>query len=163
MPLVLCSPPLWRLVRAWRSAESGAAADSVGGGTLATWSATVFRRGARDILVSVEMETWLTLVCELGSETTFPARWKQSLATAFEDMRVPLPGSLREHSVPRLRKADDDRQDASLASVGFVCDTELHFQPDLRIVQRRLNEFPHDHPPHYVPLIAVRRLLALRG
>ena len=100
-------------------------------------------------------------MCELGSETTFNGRWKQALEAAFEDMKVPL-ACLPADVVPRLQRIKDDAWDRTLDAVEFVCDTELHFQSDLRIVQRELNEFPHDHPPHYAPVVAVRRLFGLR-
>lgn len=157
MALLLCSPALWRFVRAWRSANRGEA-PAGSGGVLETWSATVLTSGIRDIVLGVEHETWLSLVCELGAETTFAARWRQALDAAFEDMRLPLTDGAREARVPRLQAAENGQFEPALAAAAFVCDTELHYQSDLRIVQRRLNEFPHDHPPDYVPVIAVRRL-----
>ena len=156
--ILQCSPALWRFVRAWRFADAGAPSGG-SADALAVWSATVLTRGARDIVLGVEQHTWLALVCELGAETTFAGRWKQALELAFDDMRLPLTDQVRGAGVPRMHRAEEGRIEAALSSAAFVCGTELHFQPDLRIVQRRLNEFPHDHPPDYVPAVAVRRLL----
>lgn len=162
MSIVVCAPPLWRFVRAWRSASADRH-PTMPPGALGLWAATALTRGGRAIVLSVEIETYLTLVCDLGSESTFPRQWKQSLEAAFEDMQVPLARLRSDTCAPRLQPVDDGRLDSVLASVEFVCDTELHFQSDLRVVQRRLNDFPHDHPPDYVPSIAVRRLFGLRS
>jgi hypothetical protein len=160
--IIMCAPPLWRFVRAWRTA-SAEPDPAVSAGTLGRWAATALTRGARDILLGVETATCLAIVCELGSETTFTRRWKQALEAAFEDMRVPLACLPGDVCVPRLQRIKDEAWDRTLDAVEFVCDTELHLQSDLRIVQRELNEFPHDHPPHYVPVVAVRRLFGLRA
>jgi hypothetical protein len=46
----------------------------------------------------------------------------------------------------------------ALETVDFVCGIELEYHTDLRVVQRRLNDFPHPLPPDCVPEVAVRRL-----
>lgn len=95
----------------------------------------------------------------------FAASWKSALATILEDLDVPTARISLESGVAsfRLEPLADERAAAMLAAVEFVCDTELYYQPDLRIAQRRLNEFPHDHPPHYAPITAIRRLFGARG
>jgi len=130
---------------------------------LGTWIATALARDGRDLLLAVETETCLTIVCELGSETTFAGQWKQALEGAFADLAVPLVLLAPDAYSPRLRPFERGDLDTRLATAAFVCDTELHFHTDLRVVQAQLNAFPYDQPPHYVPAIAVRRLFGIRG
>jgi hypothetical protein len=160
MSIICCARPLWRFVCAWRSATEDGSSQPPGQ-ALGTWVATALARDGRDLLLALETETCLTIVCELASETTFAAQWKQALAAAFADLAVPLIWLTPDACSPRLRSIEGGPLDTRLATAAFVCDTELHFHTDLRLVQARLNEFPYDHPPHYVPAIAVRRLFGI--
>jgi hypothetical protein len=157
MSIMCCARPLWRFVRAWRSAAEDGAPQPPGQ-VLGTWVATSLARDGCDLLLALETETCLTIVCELGSETTFAGRWTQALEAAFAELAVPLARLTPDVCSPRLRAIAGGPLDTRLATAAFVCDTELHFHTDLRLVQAQLNEFPFDHPPHYVPAIAVRRL-----
>ncbi|HTL45404.1 MAG TPA: hypothetical protein VL262_13765 [Vicinamibacterales bacterium] len=144
-------------MRAWRAATEDGSSQPPGQ-VLGTWVATALARDGCDLLLALETETCLTIVCELGSETTFAGRWKQALEAAFAELAVPLARLTPDVCSPRLRAIAGGPLDTRLATAAFVCDTELHFHTDLRLVQAQLNEFPFDHPPHYVPAIAVRRL-----
>lgn len=160
--MIRCARPLWRFVRAWRSAIEDGPPEPPGQ-VLGTWVATALARDGRDLLLAVETETCLTIVCELGSETTFAGEWKHALEAAFADLAVPFLLLTADACSPCLRPFEGGHLDTRLATAAFVCDTELHFRTDLRVVQAQLNEFPYDHPPHYVPAIAVRRLFGIRG
>ena len=161
MATVLCSPALWRFVRAWRCA-GGAPPGRGSSGVFGPWTATTIPTGRCEIVMAVEHRTYMALVCDLGAEATFRAAWNRSLLTAFEDMQVPIARVAPAACTPPLfEPLKDERFTAILAAVEFVCRTELHYCSDLRVIQRRLNEFPHDHPPDYAPIAAVRRLFGI--
>ena len=150
---------MWRFVRAWRSAGGKPIAEVPT--ALGPWAATVIKSRRHELVLAVEHHTCLALIFELQAETTFAAAWKSALATTLREFDVPPPRIAHETGAGafRLEPLADERSMAMLAAVAFVCETELHYQTDLAIVQRRLNEFPHDHPPDYAPMIAIRRLL----
>jgi hypothetical protein len=134
--------------------------------TLGPWAATIVRDGTRDLVVSVEAQTYFTVVCALTAETGFPAAWRQALAFALEDVRVAPERIAIEAAAPihlRFERLADAAMREVLKTVDFVCETELCYHTDLRVIQRNLNEFPHNNPPDYVPLLAVRRLLGARS
>jgi hypothetical protein len=160
----MCAAEMWRYVRAWRSACP--AADGPDGDALGGWAATVVRSRRGEVIVSIETQTYLTVLCELTAESTFPGVWTRALRTSLEDMRVPawrIARALVRARELRLEPLEDDTLSQALAVVEFVCETELYYEPDLRVAQRRLNEFPHDHPPDYAPMVAVRRLFGVRA
>jgi len=149
---------MWRFVRAWRAVRT--ADDSAQSGELGPWAATVISFRQRELLLAVESRTYLTLVFALGSESTFPTAWRRALRAALDDIHV-ADARAADESCPkplRLQPLVDDRLAAMLADVEFVCGTELPYHADLRIAQRRLNEFPYNLPPDYAPTMTVRRL-----
>lgn len=163
VPTIACSPAMWRFVRAWRSACGKQVAETQT--ALGPWAATVIERGRGELILAVEYQTCLALLFELKAEATFAASWKTTLTRSLSDLDVPPARVMRETSAGsfRLEPLVDERSAAMLAAVEFVCATELHYQSDLAVVQRRLNEFPHDHPPDYAPSSAIRRLFGGRG
>jgi hypothetical protein len=163
MPIIMCSATMWRFVRLWRSAQSKPRAPG-GAAVLGPWAATVFSDTRRDLVLSVETRTCLTVICRFGAEGTFPAAWSTALRAALEDLAVPpdrIAAEVGARTDLRLERLTDDRFRDVLGTIEFVCDTELFFDKDVRVVQRNLNEFPHDHPPDYVPFVAVRRLFGM--
>jgi hypothetical protein len=165
MPTIQCSAALWRFVRLWRGAREKPPRIDSPRLTLGPWAATIVHDGSRDLVVSVEAHTYFTVVCALTGETAFPPAWRRALAFALEDVRVAPEQIAIEAAAPahlRVERLTDPAMREVLKTVDFVCETELCYHTDLRVIQRNLNEFPHDNPPDYVPLVAVRRLLGAR-
>jgi len=163
MPTMMCSAAMWRFVRLWRCAQLKPRVVTAAA-VLGPWAATVFRDERRDLVLSVETRTCLTVICRFGAEGTFPAAWTAALRGALEDLAVPpdrIAAEVGARADLRLERLADDRFRDVLGTIEFVCDTELYYDRDVRVVQRNLNEFPHDHPPDYVPLVAVRRLFGM--
>lgn len=154
---------MWRFVRAWRSARGRPVAHVKR--ALGPWAATVIDGSRGELVLAVECQTCLTLLFELGAEATFASAWKSALTASLHDISIPA-ARIGDEAAPRafrLEPCVDERSNVMLSAVEFVCDTELHYQSDLAIVQRRLNEFPYDHPPDYAPITAVKRLFGVRG
>ena len=158
VPTIGCSRAMWRFVRAWRSACGRQVAQPYT--ALGPWAATVVESRRPELILSVEHHTCLALVFELGAEATFAAAWKAALMTSLSDLNVSPAHIAHETGAAafRLEPLVDERSAGMLAAVEFVCATELHYQSDLVVVQRRLNEFPHDHPPDYTAMAAIRRM-----
>lgn len=161
MPTIGCTPAMWRFVRAWRTAREGR--HGAPEARLGPWTATTIVNRGGDLVIAVERQTYLALVFELGAEATFVHAWKRALTTSLRDLGVPLPRVIDETGAGpfRFEPAADERSTAVLSAVEFVCETELHYQGDLAVVQRNLNRFPHDHPPDYTATAAVKRMFRL--
>jgi hypothetical protein len=163
MPTIRCAPALWRFVRAWRSVH-GPQTDGAES-RLGPWDATVIAARQAELVLAVESRTCLALVFELGAEATFAAAWKRALTAVLHELGVaPARIALEIASTSfRLETLRDPPATAMLADVRFVCETELHYQSDLRVVQCRVNEFPHNHPPDYTAADAIRRVFEVRA
>jgi hypothetical protein len=162
VPTIACSPAMWRFVRAWRSAGDRPVTEEPT--ILGPWAATVVESRRCQLVLAVDLHACLTLLFELEAEATFAAAWKNALTSSLRELGVARPRIAHEIASGgfRLKPLSDDRSAAMLSAVEFVCETELHYQPDLSVVQRRLNEFPHDRPPDYAPMIAIKRLFGVR-
>jgi hypothetical protein len=162
VPTIECSPAMWRFVRAWRSACGPQVVETRT--ALGPWTATVIKSRGAELILAVEGRTYLALLFKLEAEATFAPSWKNALSRSLDDLGVSPARIAQETRAAsfRLQPLVDDASMSMLSAVEFVCSTELHYQPDLAVVQRRLNEFPHDHPPDYSPVAAIHRLFGTR-
>jgi hypothetical protein len=114
----------------------------------------------------IDVGTYLTIAFRFSDGTGFHDTFGAALAGALEDLGVSSEqATIEVAAVTRLpfgRLTDATLREA-LDTVEFVCGIELAQHADLRVVQRRLNDFPHPLPPDYVPEAAVRRLFGVRG
>jgi len=161
----MCSQRLWRIVWHWETADSLEDHESPAR-VLGPWAAGVSRDEGRDLVLAIDTRTYLTVLFPLGAASEFHASWSGALRALLRDLRVPddrieIEGDAVKH-LP-LTRLSEPRFKEALKVIGFVCGIELSYQDDLRIVQRQLNEFPHDLPPDYVPAHAVRRLFGVQS
>jgi hypothetical protein len=158
---ILCTRRLWRLVKSTTFPErrpmSTAARHRLG-----PWAGTISKEDERTLILAMDLGTALTLAFVVADVADLHDRFAEALGSALEDLQVPPEAILLETAaVKRLpvRPLSDASLRERLETVDFVLGIELSYATDLRIVQRRLNEFPHDLPPHYVPAVAARSLL----
>ncbi|MGH9408043.1 MAG: DUF6933 domain-containing protein [Vicinamibacterales bacterium] len=163
-PSLLCAQRLWRLVRGW-DARSLGCESAVDEASLGPWAATVFRENERDLVLVIDVRTYLTVAFRLGgSLSEFRDAFAVALGVALDDLGVPRSRiGLEVKAVGRLPlgRLQDATVREALDTVDFMCGIELSNHSDLRTVQRNLNRFPHPHPPDYVPEAAVRRLFGV--
>ena len=160
---IMCSRRLWRRVRSWNL--RGARPDApIPGYRLGPWAATVSNEDERAPVLVIDVGTYLTVAFPLEGPSEFRSAFAAALGGALEDLGVPLELIGTEQAAVRtltLKGLADARLCETLNTVDFMCGLELSYSTDLRTVQRRLNDFPHDLPPHYVPEAAVRDLFGV--
>jgi hypothetical protein len=160
---ILCSPRMWRMVRCWhlRGQPSGPA---IAGCRLGPWAATVSEEDDRKPVLAIDVGTHLTVAFPLGKPSEFHTGFAAALGAALEDLDVASEQIAIEQAAVTtlsLARLTDARLRETLNTVSFMCGLELSYVTDLRTVQRRLNDFPHDLPPYYVPEAAVRSLFGV--
>jgi hypothetical protein len=161
----MCSPRLWRIVCQWETVDALEGHESPAR-VLGPWAAAASTDAGRDLVLAIDTRTYLTVVFPLGHASEFHASWSRSLRALLRDLRVPherveIEGNAVKH-LPLVRLSEP-RLIEALKVIGFVCAIELSYQDDLRIVQRQLNEFPHDLPPDHVPAQAAQRLFGAQS
>jgi hypothetical protein len=114
-------------------------------------------------VLAIDVGTYFAVAFQFRDEAGFHEAFGDALGAALEDLGV----SSEQISIdvaavtglPFARLSDATLREA-LNTVEFACGIELAYHADLRVVQRRLNEFPHPLPPDFVPEAAIRRLFA---
>ena len=154
---------MWRLVKSWKRVGEESASTAAGC-RLGPWAATVSREDERTPVLAIDVGTYLTVAFALGNQASFHRAFADALGSALEDIGV-APERIEVEmaavtTLPLRPLADAGLRDA-LKTVDFMCGLELAYATDLRTVQRRLNDFPHNLPPYFVPEAAVRSLFGL--
>jgi len=160
---IMCSQRLWRMVRS-RNLRGTPPATAIAGCRLGPWAATVSTEDERSPVLAIDVGTYLTVAFLFGQPSEFHSAFADALGGALEDLGVPLDQIAIERAavtVLPLERLRDVTLRETLKTVDFMCGLELSYATDLRIVQRRLNDFPHSLPPYYVPENAVRSLFGV--
>lgn len=159
----MCSQRLWRRVRLW-PVSAAPITSRVAGCRLGPWAATVSTEDDRQPVLAIDVGTYLTVAFPLGAALGFHDGFGIAVGAALEDLGV-APSQIQIEveavkTLPLSRLVDASLR-KPLETIDFMCGVELAYHTDLRVVQRRLNDFPHALPPDYVPIAAVRRLFGL--
>ena len=156
---MMCSQHMWRRVKSWsqpiKPRQRPAAAR------LGDWAATTFTENGDDLVIAMEVQTYLTVVFPFGERAVFDGGFSRALSGALEDLGVMPDASAIELSAapPVCRyRIHDPRIREALDFAEFTCAVERGYGHDLRTAQRHLNDLPHNLPPDYVAAKAVRRL-----
>ena len=158
MSLMMCAQRLWRRVRPWT--ESSKATQHQAAARLSDWAATAFTEDGDDLVIAMEVRTYLTVVFRYAGKDTFQDGFRRALTDVLEDLVVgpELRESELAAAVPIcLRSLRDAPRREALRTAEFMCGVERSHHDDLRTVQLNLNK-PHGLPPHDVPVKAVRDL-----
>jgi hypothetical protein len=160
----MCSQRLWRGVRGRKPPIESA--GEAAGCRLGPWAATLSKDDEPNLVLAMDVGTYLTIAFRFSDGAGVHDAFGAALAAALEDLGVSSEQAAIEaaavRGLPFGRLTDATLREA-LDAVEFVCGIELAQHADLRVVQRRLNEFPHPLPPDYVPEAAIRRLFDLPG
>jgi hypothetical protein len=161
---IMCAHRLWRRVHRWKpdsESRRGAA-----GSRLGPWAATISKDDEPTPVLAIDVSTYFTVAFRFGDDVGFHEAFGSALGAALEDLGVSVEQRTIEvaavQGLPFTRLVDATLRHA-LNTVEFVCGIELSYHEDLRVVQRRLNEFPHPLPPDSVPEAAIRRLFDMHG
>ena len=158
----MCSQRLWRRVRLW-AMNASPNSSRVAECRLGPWAATVSNDDDRQPVLAIDIGTYLTVAFPLGEPAGFHDAFGAAVGAALEDLGVAAGQIQIEVEAAKtlsLRRLGDASLRQALETVDFVCGMELAYETDLRVVQSRLNEFPHP-PPHDVPASVVRRRFGL--
>jgi hypothetical protein len=159
----MCSQRLWRRVRLW-ALSAAPITSRVAGCRLGPWAATVANEDDRQPVLAIDVGTYLTVAFPLGGPAGFHDAFGAAVGATLEDFGVAagqIQIEMEAVTTLSLRRLVDASLSKPLETVDFMCGVELAYHTDLRVVQRRLNDFPHAPPPDYVPATAVRRLFGL--
>ena len=165
MALIMCTQKLLHALGKRGRPPQEATKPQLLGVRLGGWAATYHRFDRRDLVITLDQRTYLTLVFPLAPRTGFRARFADALADALEDSGVPEDVVCAERSAidfEPLTPLADRTLVRSLDDVEYMCGIELLYHDDLRLVQRNLNEFPHPGRDPCIPLEAVAQMLAVR-
>jgi Domain of unknown function (DUF6933) len=163
MALIMCTQKLLRARGKRGRPPREATKPQLLGVQLGGWAATYHRFDRRDLVITLDQRTYLTLVFPLAPRSGFRARFAGALADALEDFGVPEDVVCAERSAidfEPLTPLADRTLVRSLDDVEYMCGIELLYHDDLRLVQRNLNEFPHPGRDPCVPLEAVVQMIA---
>ena len=158
MVTIMCAQRLWRTARLWSPTSPSSTVEDR---RLIGWAATVSVEDGQELVLALEVQTYLTVVFPLGPESSFRAGFTRALAEALEDCGVADDAIALEVQAARsvtFSRLKDGAVREALNRAKEICSIELSYHSDLRVVQRNLNEFPHPLPPDYVPRIALKRL-----
>lgn len=115
-------------------------------------------------MLAIDVGTYLTVAFPLGEPSGFHDAFGAAVGAALEDLGVAagqIQVEVEAVKTLALRRLVDPSLRKPLETVDFMCGVELAYHTDLRVVQLRLNAFPHAPPPDYVSVTAVRRLFGL--
>jgi len=160
MAVIRCKGRLWQRLGARR--ESTAACPTPFPGVLlGSWGAKLFLDGERQLVVAVNDRTCLTAVFPFPGRERFSADLCAAVATALRDLGIAEPIVRAECAalgfMPVARLGAEMLAEI-LEDVQYMCEIELCYHTDLRVVQRNLNDFPHPNRDPCVPLEAVHEL-----
>jgi hypothetical protein len=151
---------MWRLVKPWKGSDEPLQQAPA---RLSDWGAMTYTEDGETLVVALEVQTYLTVVFEYTEGEVFQQRFSSALAAALDDLGVE-PSSVRDEVSAAgpvcLSRLTDARLREALKMAAYICGVERLDHDDLRIVQKNLNNFPHDLPPDHVPLKAVRHLFS---
>jgi hypothetical protein len=168
----MCAQKLWRLVKPWTAPLSERSESNVpalserseSNGRLTDWAATIFTENGDSLVIAMEVQTYLTLVFPYGEGEVFEDGFVAGLVSALHDLGVAdhfVADELVAAAGPLcLSRLTDPKLRVALKTAQFTCGIERAYHDDRRVVQRNLNDLPHDLPPDHVPAIAVRRLFS---
>ena len=165
MAVIRCKGRLWQRLGAHRESVS-ASATPMAGVLLGSWGAKLFRDRERSLVIAVNDRTCLTAVFPFAGRQRFSADLCAAVAAALRDLAIAEPILRAEWAalefMPVARLGAEELADI-LDDVQYMCEIELCYQTDLRIVQRNLNDFPHPNRDPCVPLEAVHELFHNAG
>ena len=165
MAVIRCKGRLWQRLGAPRERASPSV-TSFPGVLLGSWGAKLFRDGERYLVVALNDRTYLTAVFRFAGRQGFSADLCAAAGTALRDLGIPEPIVRAETAalefMPVARLGAEELAEA-LDDVQFMCEIELCYHTDLRIVQRNLNDFPHPNRDTCVPREAVHELFKAAG
>jgi len=167
MASIMCTQNLWRALldkEERRSSRPSARVEEpiFQNVLFGPWAATLARFDGHDLVIAVDVATYLTVVFRLGRRERLRRDFSNALSAALEDLGAPPRTIAIETTVveamPIVRLTDTTVQ-RTLREVHFFCDLELRYHDDLRRVQRNLNELPHAGRDPGVPAEAVAVLV----
>jgi hypothetical protein len=121
-------------------------------------------RRRRELVLAIEVSTYLTIAFPSGSAAEFYAACARALHAILEDIGIAAQRIAVEIAAvrsARLTRLQNRKLREALKAVRFMCGIELMYHSELRRVQANLSEFPHAPPPHYVAVQNARHLFAL--
>lgn len=160
MAVIRCKGRLWQRLGARRSSDSVNQAP-IAGVLLGSWGAKLFRDVDRYLVVAVNDRTALTAVFPFAGRERFMGDLCAAVGNALRDLGIAEAIVRAETAalefMPLARLGAEELADV-LDDVQYMCEIELCYHTDLRVVQRNLNDFPHPNRDPCVPLQAVHEL-----
>ena len=153
---IMCAQKLWRVVRRWDMSVATTARDT--GGLLGPWAATRFEENDDDLVIAINQSTYLTVVFPLSQPEATCDAFRDAVAAALTDLRVPavrIESELTALEPVHFEWLRDGTLRSVLRDLETFCGIELAYHSDLRIVQRNLNAVPHGSLAVHVPSVAV--------
>jgi hypothetical protein len=166
MPMLFCSPRLWRAID--RPARRNRIIQSAHGGTcpqgkLGNWAATIVTEKETPYVLALTIDTNLTVVFPLEPQNDFTRRFHEALAVALEDLSIPIPQVVAECAAiwdVELAYLRGGGLLEPLAYTKWFCQTEFSQHESARNVQASLNLLRRPHLGA-TPAMAVRSLLGV--
>lgn len=167
MASIMCAQNLWRALqdeKEKRSRRSSARVEEpiFQNVLFGPWGATLARFDGHDLVIAVDVATYLTVVFRFGPRERLRRDLASALSAALEDLGAPPRTIAIETTVVEampIVRLTDTTVSRTLREVHFFCDLELGYHDDLRRVQRNLNELPHAGRDPCVPAEAVAALV----
>lgn len=160
MAVIRCKGRLWQRMGARRE-TLGVDSTPFAGVLLGSWGAKLFRDGERYLVVAVNDRTYLTAVFPFAGRARFTGDLAAAAGMALRDLGIAEAIVRAETAalefMPVARLGAEELAHV-LDDVQYMCEIELCYQTDLRVVQRNLNDFPHPNRDPCVPLEAVHEL-----
>jgi hypothetical protein len=163
MPSIMCVSSLLR--RLDHPVRRRRADGRPAGVRLGSWSAKVLVGERRELVLAVDQRTQLAVLFPLTPLEQFRQRFSDALRAMLEELGVTADAVAAEADAIASEPfvpLDDAALRGTLRTLQYICEIELTYHSDLRVVQSNLNDFPHPPPP-FVSKLAVAQLFGLPG
>ena len=161
MAQIMCTQKLWRRLGYAGRPPSDIKAPMLHSASLGSWAAKVFRYYRTDLVIGLNVRTYLTVVFPLAPRAQFRFNFATAVTHALEDLGLPKSIVRAESAAVEfepLTRLTNRSMTGTLNDLEFHCGMELEYHRDLRRVQRNLNDIPHVNRDPCVPVDAVAQL-----
>jgi hypothetical protein len=166
MSRIMCTQTLWTSLGNAGRPPDGDSHPRLHGVALGGWAAKMFREGGRQLVLAMDERTRLALVFPLSPRKRFRESFADALRAMLEDLEVPqavIAAETEAVAFEPLCRLSSPALVEKLSDLQYICEIELMYHDDLRVVQCNLNDLPHGDIGSCLSKRAVLELLGSVG
>jgi hypothetical protein len=145
MSRIMCTQTLWTSLGQDGRPPDGDSERRLHGVALGGWAAKMLREGGRQLVLAMDERTRLALVFPLSPRKRFRENFTDALRAILEDLGVPpaaIAAETEAIAFEPLCRLSSRTLVETLSDLQYICEIELMYHDDLRVVQCNLNDLP---------------------